>query len=72
MDAHEQNDVIAFARRESAEAAELRLKVKHLERRLRHAESRLETIYSSWTWRVGRVVLFPVALLRWARSKFGA
>jgi hypothetical protein len=72
MDERELKEVITFAQRESAEAAELRLKVKHLERRLRHAESRLATIYSSWTWRAGRVVLFPLSLLRWARSKFGA
>ena len=58
-----------FAQEQAAEAAELRLKVKHLERRLRRAEKRLETIYSSWTWRAGRLLLFPINALRIARRR---
>ena len=61
--------VMNFAQEQAAEAAELRLKVKHLERRLRLAEKRLETIYSSWTWRAGRLLLFPITALRIARRR---
>jgi hypothetical protein len=61
--------VLKFAQAQAAEAAELRLQVKHLERRLRRAESRLRTIESSWTWKVGRVVLLPVTIARFVRRR---
>jgi hypothetical protein len=69
MNINETDDVMRFAREQAAEAAELRLKVKHLSRRLRRAEHRLDNIYSSWTWRCGRVILFPVSLVRWIRVR---
>jgi len=63
------DSVLAYAKEQAAEAAELRLKVKHLERRLRRAEKRLETIYSSWTWKIGRIILFPLAIARWLQDR---
>jgi hypothetical protein len=72
MEASESHDVLKFAQEQAAEAAELRLKVKHLERRLRRSEARLDTIYSSWTWRMGRVILFPLTIARLIRKRFSA
>ena len=69
MNANEVDDVLKFAREQAAEASELRLKVKHLERRLRRSEARLENIYSSWTWRIGRIVLFPLTIARWLEER---
>ena len=63
------DNVLLFAQAQAAEAAELRLKVKHLERRLRRSEARLRTIESSWTWRVGRIVLLPVTMARFVRRR---
>lgn len=64
-------DVIKFAQEQAAEAADLRLKVVFLERRLLQMERRLSTIYTSWTWRLGRIVLFPVTLTRYVRDRMG-
>jgi len=67
----ESRDVIKFAQKQAAEAADLRLKVVFLERRLRQMERRLDTKNSSWTWRLGRIVLFPVTLARYVRDHIG-
>lgn len=64
-----EDSVLAYAQAQAAEASEARLKVMFLERRLRILERQLDTIHSSWTWRIGRVVLFPVTLVRWSRGK---
>lgn len=65
-------DVLRFAQEQAAEAADLRLKVVFLERRLLQLERRLLTIQKSWTWRLGRVVLFPVTLLRILKRRTGS
>ena len=64
-------DVMKFAQQQAAEAADLRLKVAFLEGRLRQLERRLMTIQKSWTWRLGRIVLFPVTLARYVRDRIG-
>ena len=69
--ADDKRDVLIFAQQQAAEAADLRLKVVFLERRLLQLERRLEAIHSSWTWRVGRVILFPVTLIRYFQRRQG-
>ena len=64
-------DVLKFAQQQAADAADLRLKVVFLERRLLQLERRLETVHSSWTWRLGRIVLFPVSIFRYIRHRLG-
>ena len=64
-------DVMKFAQQQAAEATDLRLKVAFLERRLLQLERRLMTIQKSWTWRLGRIVLFPVTLARCVRDRIG-
>ena len=61
--------VRAFAREQAAEAADLRLMVKFLEREHKLMHRRLERVYRSYTWRVGRVVLFPIHIAQWAMAK---
>ncbi len=61
--------VRAFAREQAAEAADLRLMVKFLEREHKIMHRRLERVYRSYTWRVGRVVLFPIHVMQWAMAK---
>ena len=61
--------VRAYAREQAAEAADLRLKVKFLEREHKIMHRRLERVYRSYTWRVGRVVLFPIHIAQWAMAK---
>ncbi len=61
--------VRAFAPEQAAEAADLRLMVKFLEREHKIMHRRLERVYRSYTWRVGRVVLFPVHVVQWAMAK---
>ncbi len=62
-------DVMKFAQQQAAEAADLRLKVAFLERQLLKSERRLTTIQKSWTWRLGRIVLFPVTLARHVQDR---
>ena len=62
--------VRAYAREQAAEAADLRLKVKFLEREHKLMHRRLTRVYKSWTWRVGRVVLFPIHIVQWVSGKF--
>ena len=61
--------VRAFAREQAAEAADLRLMVKFLEREHKILRRRLERVYRSYTWRVGRVMLFPIHIAQWAMAK---
>ena len=61
--------VRAFAREQAAEAADLRLMVKFLEREHIIMRRRLERVYRSYTWRVGRVMLFPIHIAQWAMAK---
>ena len=61
--------VRAFAREQAAEAADLRLMVKFLQREHKIMHRRLERVYRSYTWRVGRVVLFPIHIAQWAMAK---
>lgn len=67
----DKSDVLKFAQQQAADAADLRLKVVFLERRLLQLERRLETVHSSWTWRLGRIVLFPVSIFRYIRRRLG-
>ncbi len=54
-----------YGQEQAAEAAELRLKVRWLEGQNKKLERRLKRVYRSWTWRAGRVVLFPYYLFQW-------
>jgi hypothetical protein len=54
-----------YGQERAAEAAELRLKVRWLEGQNRKLERRLNRVYRSWTWRIGRVVLCPYYLVQW-------
>ena len=59
----------AFAQQKAAEAADLRVNVEQLRRRTNRAEYLLENVYNSWTWRVGRLVLFPASIVRVIRNR---
>ena len=61
-----------FAMQQAAEAAELRVKVRRLERDNERLLRRLNRVYESWTWRVGRLVLFPYYGLTWLVRKVRA
>jgi len=61
--------VRAYAREQAADAADLRLTVKFLQREHIIMKRRLDRVYRSYTWRVGRVVLFPVHVVQWAMAK---
>jgi hypothetical protein len=54
-----------FAQEQAAEAAELRVRVRWLESNNRKLERRLKKVYRSWTWRIGRVILFPYYVTQW-------
>jgi hypothetical protein len=54
-----------YGQEQAAKAAELRLKVRWLEGQNKKLERRLKHVYRSWTWRAGRVVLFPYYLFQW-------
>ena len=49
----------AFAVQQASDAAGLRIEVRRLERDNARLLRRLNRVYDSWTWRAGRVVLFP-------------
>ncbi len=59
-----------YGQEQAADAADLRLKVRWLEGQNRKLERRLNRVYHSWTWRIGRVVLFPFYILRWLLEHF--
>jgi hypothetical protein len=58
-----------YARQKAAEAAEYRAYNEFLLKEQKKLRRRLDRVYSSWTWRVGRVVLFPVHLSQKFRDK---
>jgi hypothetical protein len=58
-----------YGQEQAADAAELRLRVRWLESQNRRLERRLNRVYRSWTWRAGRVVLFPYYLIQWVVRK---
>jgi hypothetical protein len=58
-----------YARQKAAEAAEYKAHNEFLLREQRKLTRRLDRVYSSWTWRVGRVVLFPLHLGQKFRDK---
>ena len=53
----------AFARNQAMRSAEFKLQLDYLQRENRRLRRRLHKIHSSWTWRIGRVVLFPYHLV---------
>ena len=59
----------SFAQQKAAEAADLRVTVEQLSKRAKRAEFLLENVYQSWTWRIGRIVLFPASIVRFIRNK---
>lgn len=65
--------VSGFAREQAALAAEYRMRVRILERDNKRLRRRLDRVYRSWTWRIGRVVLLPyyavAGLLNWIRGR---
>lgn len=54
-----------FAREKAAIAADLRIEVRRLQRDNKRLTRRLDRVYRSWTWRAGRVILFPYHLIEW-------
>ena len=57
--------VRAFAIAQAAEAADLRIEVRRLKRDNVRLLRRLNKVYTSWTWRAGRIVLFPYYGIAW-------
>lgn len=68
-DADDVAEILRYAQELAAEAAELRLKVRWLEQENNKLRRRLNRVYRSWTWRVGRVVLVPYYVIQWVRGK---
>jgi hypothetical protein len=58
-----------YAREKAAEAAEYKAQNKFLLKEQKKLKRRLDRVYSSWTWRAGRVVLFPLHLGQKFRDK---
>lgn len=62
-----------FAREQAAIAAEYKMRYLHLNKENIRLRRRLGKVYGSWTWRVGRIVLFPYHLARgladWVRHR---
>jgi hypothetical protein len=58
-----------FAREQAAIAAEYRMRVRILERDNKRLSRRLNRVYRSWTWRLGRVVLFPYYIVAWLLNR---
>jgi len=48
-----------FGIAQAAEAAQLRIRVRKLEQENAKLRRRLNRVHSSWTWRIGRTILFP-------------
>ena len=61
--------VRTFAQVQAAETAEFRLLATTLDRRVKLLEREVRVMRSSWTWRVGRVVLFPVTIARVIKNR---
>jgi hypothetical protein len=62
-------NVRAYAREQAAEAAAMKTRVKFLEREQKRLQKQLSEVHSSWTWRVGRVVLFPIHIAQWVMAQ---
>lgn len=58
-----------FAKRQAADAAGLRIDNARLRRDNKRLTRRLNRVYSSWTWRVGRLVLLPYHVVEWLIDK---
>lgn len=54
-----------FAREQADRATEYKMQVRYLNKENARLRRRLGKVYASWTWRVGRVVLFPYHALVW-------
>ena len=54
-----------FAREQADRATEYKMQVRYLNKENARLRRRLGKVYSSWTWRAGRVVLFPYHALVW-------
>jgi len=52
-----------FARNQAMRAAEFKLQIDYLHRENIRLRRRLHKIDKSWTWRIGRVFLFPYHLV---------
>ena len=61
--------VRTFAQVQSANSAEFRLLAASLDRRVKLLEREVRIMHNSWTWRVGRVVLFPVTIARAIKNR---
>lgn len=62
--------VRTFAQVQAAETAEFRLLAASLDRRIKIKEREIRMMRNSWTWRIGRLVLFPVTLTRIVKNRF--
>lgn len=58
-----------FAKQQAADAASLRIDNARLKRDNKRLTRRLDRVYSSWTWRAGRLVLFPYHVTEWIIDK---
>lgn len=58
-----------FAQEQAAEAAEWKTQVVLLFKENHRLRRRLNRVYGSWTWRIGRVVLFPYYVGEWVVNK---
>mgnify|MGYP006279925077 CR=1 FL=1 len=58
-----------FAQEQAAAAAEWKTQLMILHKENHRLRRRLDRVYQSWTWRIGRVVLFPYYLTKWIIDK---
>lgn len=54
-----------YAREQADRATEYKMQVRYLNKENARLQRRLGKVYTSWTWRLGRVVLFPYHALVW-------
>lgn len=69
QNSHDVDRLLRFAQEQAAEAAELRLENRWLEKENMKLRRRLSKVYRSWTWRLGRILLFPYYLTQWIAGK---
>lgn len=55
-----------FARNQAMRAAEFKMQINYLNRENIRLRRRLDKVHRSWTWRIGRAILFPYHLVIWA------
>ena len=58
-----------FAQEQAGESAEWKTQIMLLHRENHRLRRRLDRVYRSWTWRIGRVVLFPYYVGEWIVDK---